>query len=83
MGKLLLLLDALNAGKSLANPAAWKRAHIAFPYLVTILTFAASFCVGCFTAPDIDTMALGFEVLGGALFNHFFVAGTTTKLGIK
>ena len=83
MGKLLAAIDALNAGKSLANVTVWKKAHIAAPYLVPILTFLSdTICNGCVTAPDIGTISLGLATLAAAIVNHYFVSATTTKIGI-
>lgn len=84
MDKLFAAIEALNAGKSLANSTIWKRGHIAFPYIVTIVTFLSAIgCGSCITAPDIDTLSLGIEVLGGAIVNHLLIVATTKKLGIR
>jgi hypothetical protein len=81
--KIFAASDALQAGKSLKNPAAWKKVQILSPVFLTIIGAAVKVtCGDCISLPDQATIALGLATLAVAINTYLSIA-TTDKLGFK
>lgn len=83
MEKLWAAISALQSGKSLQNPATWKKVQILSPIFLTIIGAAVKVgCGDCISLPDQATIALGLATLAVTV-NTYLAVATTTKLGVK
>lgn len=81
MAKLLLLFRALRAGESLAKSATWKQRQLRLNALVPIVSLLAWFSPVDLAPDDIDAIATGVGMIGGAVVNGYLTLATTTKIG--
>ena len=80
------LFGALQAGKSLANVATWKRVQLwtnnLVAFFVAVIALAASFGYRIpLDEEQIKTIVSGFAVLLG-LYNSYTTVATTEKIGL-
>ena len=85
MFKIFAAVEALQAGKSLANPNVWKQRQSALNTLVTVLGALRVFLPEQmqFTDADVMQIAEGVSLIGWGLVNWYLINATSTKVGIK
>lgn len=80
--KLFAAADALQAGKSLKNSAAWKNVQALMNIFLTILGAAVVFMPGLeVTDAQLNAVAYGLATLAGVL-NSYWTVATTDKIGL-
>ena len=81
MKKILLALKALQAGESLANSSAWKNRQLATNALFVVIgTIPQIFDVNL-SDSDVGLISYGIATVG-SLFNFYFTAATSEKVGL-
>lgn len=77
-------IQALRAGKELANAAAWKNRQNAINALVGLLAFAVSVASAYgFEVKLTDDLAVGIATGVWAAVNLYFTTATTSKIGLR
>lgn len=82
MAKLLLLFRALRAGEALAKSATWKQRQLRLNALVSVVSLLALLSPVDLVPDDIDAIATGIGIVGGAVVNGYLTLATTTKIGL-
>lgn len=84
MGKLWAVVNALYHGKSLANPEAWKNVQMGTNAVLVVLAVVPQFFPELDLTPDqYNKIADAVMIVGGSIFNAYFTAATSEKVGIK
>jgi len=78
---ILSLCRALRAGESLADPAIWKQRQLRLNALLPIIYLLAHYLPIDLSADDVDAVATGIGMIGGALVNGYLIVATTDKIG--
>jgi len=81
LAKLFAAVDALHAGKSLSNPALWKKVQGLTPVFLLIIGAIVKVFGLDIPEPDQATIALGLATLGVAI-NGYLTVATTKKIGV-
>jgi len=81
MAFVVLFCRALRAGESLANAATWKQRQLRLNALLPIIYLLAHYLPIDLSAVDVDAVATGIGMIGGALVNGYLTLATTTKIG--
>lgn len=77
-------IQALRAGKELANAAAWKNRQNAVNALVGLLGFAAAGANAFGVTIELtDDLVLGLATGVWAVVNLYFTTATTSKIGLR
>lgn len=77
----LLLCRALRAGESLTNAATWKQRQLRLNALLPIIYLLAHYLPIDLSADDVDAVATGIGMVGGAAVNIYLTIATTVKVG--
>lgn len=81
LNNFLLLFRALRAGESLANAAIWKQSQLRLNALLPIIYLLAHYLPIDLSADDVDAVATGIGMIGGAAVNIYLTIATTEKIG--
>ncbi|UOA07794.1 hypothetical protein [Methylobacter sp. S3L5C] len=77
----LLLCRALQAGESLADPAAWKNKQLCVNAILAILYLLVKFLPVELSPDDLDAIASSIALIGG-LINSYLTVATSDKVGL-
>lgn len=80
--KISAAIDALQAGKELANSSKWKKVEVVTPLVTLILSAIPFFVPLDLTMMQIHELAFGIATIGVTVMSYFATA-TTSKIGVK
>lgn len=81
LNKLFAAANAVKAGESLKNPAAWKNRQMLMNAFLIIIGTIPQFVNIELSDADINSISYGLAALAGVL-NTYFTAATSDKVGV-
>lgn len=81
LDKLFAAANAVKAGESLKNPAAWKNRQMLMNAFLIIIGTIPQFVNVELSDADINSISFGLATLAGVL-NTYFTSATSVKVGL-